>query len=113
MPYEFDQAAVAYSEARSQCQVATDDALDTAQDLEAVAVEGLINTPSECLGDIDVKLAALDDLMEMSRWSDGRDVRLLASIRRDLKRAMRQDEALRARLQEACGLEKGPSGALG
>ena len=47
MPYEFDQAAVAYSEARSQCQVATDDALDTAQDLEAVAVEGLINTPSE------------------------------------------------------------------
>jgi hypothetical protein len=47
MPHEFDAAAVAYREARSQCQVATGDALDTAQDLEAVAVEGLINTPSE------------------------------------------------------------------
>jgi len=30
-------------------------ALDTAQDLEAVAVEGLINTPSEWPGDIGVK----------------------------------------------------------
>jgi hypothetical protein len=50
MPHEFDQTAVAYREARSQCQVATGDALDTAQDLEAVAVEGLINTPtSRCI----------------------------------------------------------------
>jgi|SRR6478672_1854535 len=107
MPYEFDQAAVAYSEARSQCQVATDDALDTAQDLEAVAVEGLINTPSECLGDIGVKLAALDDLMEVSRWSDGRDVRLLNSIRKDMKRAVQEVEALRASLQEARGQANG------
>jgi hypothetical protein len=62
MPNEFDAAALAYREARSLCQVTTGDALDTAQDLEAVAVEGLINTPSKYLGDIGVKLAALDDL---------------------------------------------------
>jgi hypothetical protein len=63
MPHEFDQAAVAYREAHSHCQVTTGDALATAQDLEAVAVEGLINTPGECLGDIGVKLAALADLL--------------------------------------------------
>ena len=110
MPHEFDAAAVAYREARSQCQVATGDALDTAQDLEAVAVEGLINTPTTHLGEIGVKLAALDDLMEMSRWSDGRDVRLLASIQRDMKRVVREVEALRAALQEARGQAKGPIG---
>ncbi len=64
MPNEFDQAAVAYREARSQCQVATGDALDTAQDLEVVAVEDLINTPTVHLGEIGDKLAALADLMQ-------------------------------------------------
>jgi hypothetical protein len=108
MPHEFDAAAVAYREARSQCEVATGDVLDTAQDLEAVAVEGLINTPTDHLGEIGVKLAALDDLMEMSRWSDRRDVRLLASIRKDLKRAMQETDALRASLQEARGQGERP-----
>jgi hypothetical protein len=75
MPHEFDQTAVAYREARSQCQVATGDALDTAQDLEAVAVEGLINTPTDHLGEINDKLGALADLMQLGRWSDGRDAR--------------------------------------
>ena len=93
MPNEFDQAAVAYREARSQCQVATGDALDTAQDLEVVAVEGLINTPTVHLGEIGDKLAALADLMQLGRWSDQRDVRLLASARKDLKRATKLAEA--------------------
>jgi hypothetical protein len=97
MPHEFDQAAVAYREAHSQCQVATGDALDTAQDLEAVAVEGLINTPTVHLGEIDDKLAVLADLMEHGRWSDGRDVRLPASAREDLKRALQLAEAKAAR----------------
>jgi hypothetical protein len=69
----------------------------------------LSNTSTDHLGEIGVKLAALDDLMEMSRWSDRRDVRLLASIRRDLKRAMRQDEAFRACLQEARAQAKDPA----
>jgi hypothetical protein len=37
----------------------------------------LINTPSECLGDIVVKLAALADLLELGRL-DGEGVGLAA-----------------------------------
>jgi hypothetical protein len=41
----------------------------------------------------------------------GWHVRLLASIRRDLKRAMRQDEALRARLRRQNGAGSGHTAA--
>jgi hypothetical protein len=84
-PHDFDQAAVDYRDAHLQCQLATGNALDRAQDIEAVAIEALIAAPAEYMGDICVKLAALADLMQLGRWSDGRDTRLLASIRRDVR----------------------------
>jgi hypothetical protein len=93
MPHEFDAAAVAYRNARQRCQVLSGAALAAAQDAEGLAVEALIKTPTVHLGEIGDKLAALADLMQLGAWSDGRDTRLLASIRRDLKRAPTLAEA--------------------
>jgi hypothetical protein len=81
-PHAFDNTAVAYRDAHLTCQLATGNALDQAQDIEAAAVEALIATHAEYIADIGVKLGALADLMQLGRWSDDRDTRLLASIRR-------------------------------
>jgi hypothetical protein len=94
MPHEFDQAAVAYRNARRRCQALSGAALDRAQNDEADAVETLIKMPTTHLGEIGDKLAVLADLMEHGRWSDGRDVRLLASARRDLKVALQTARSL-------------------
>jgi hypothetical protein len=92
MPYEFDAAAIAYREAHRRCLSETGAALNAAQDDEAAAIEALIGTPAN-LAEIDVKLSALADLMQLAgaSWFDRREQRLLASIRKDLLRASPQD----------------------
>ena len=55
------------------------------QDEETDALDVLIRTPGECLGDIGDKLTVLQGLMQEGRWFDGRDFQLLNSIRRDVK----------------------------
>ena len=88
MPHEFDAAITEYREAHRRCQVLSGDALSSAQDEKAEALDTLTRTPSECLGDIAEKLAVLQGLMQEGRWFDGRDFLLLDSIRRDAKAMM-------------------------
>ena len=70
------------------------DELAAAQDDEAIASEDLIAAPTVHLGEIGDKLAAVADMMELGAWSDRREVRLLKSIGRDLKRAARVSRSL-------------------
>jgi len=85
MPHKFDVAITEYREAHQWCEVLTGDALSVARDEETEALDALIRTPSECLGDIGDKLTVLQRLMQEGRWFDGRDFQLLDSIRRDVK----------------------------
>ena len=97
MPHEFDAAIVDYRNAHRRCEALSGAALDRAQDQEGEAIEALIKTPTVHLGEIGDKLAVVADLMQLGAWSDRREVRLLASARRDLKRALRLAEARAAR----------------
>jgi hypothetical protein len=85
MPHEFDAAITDYREAHRRCQVLSGDALSAAQDQEVEALDALARTPRECLGDISDKLTVLRGLTHEGRRFDGRDFRLLDSIRRDVK----------------------------
>ena len=73
-----------YAVVHAQCETLSGKALSKAQDEERRAVFDLIDTPSGNLDDVALKLAALQDLMELRQWTDDRDGRLLLSIMRDV-----------------------------
>jgi hypothetical protein len=83
-PNTFENTWKRYAVVHAQCETLTGKALSRAQDQERRAVLDLIDTPSRNLDDVALKLAALQDLMELGPWTDDRDGRLLLSIMRDV-----------------------------
>ena len=83
-PATFEATWKRYAVVHAQCETLSGKALSKAQDEERQAVLDLIDAPSRNLDDVALKLAALQDLMEMGRCSDNRDGRLLHSIMRDV-----------------------------
>ena len=83
-PATFEATWKRYAVVHAQCETLSGKALSKAQDEERNAVSDLIDTPSRNLDDVALKLAALQDLMELGPWTDDRDGRLLLSIMRDV-----------------------------
>jgi hypothetical protein len=79
-----------YRDAHLKCQRLSGDALNDALDVERDAVEALRATSTDAPSDVLKKVAALHAILtEASAWNDGRDVRLLQSIKRDLAMSRR------------------------
>jgi len=85
MPHKFAVAITEYREAHQWCEVLTGDALSVARDEETEALDALIRTPSECLGDIRRQAHSAAETHAGRTWFDGRDFQLLDSLRRDVK----------------------------
>jgi hypothetical protein len=83
-PATFETTWKRYAVVHAQCEALSGKALSKAQDEERQAMVDLIDTPSGNLDEVALKLAALQDLMEIGRWTDDRDGRLLHSIKRDV-----------------------------
>jgi hypothetical protein len=74
----------AYATAHARCQRLSGDALNAALDEERDALEAIGDAPAPTLTDIVAKIDVLIPLMRVD-WTDGRDARLLDSVRRDLQ----------------------------
>jgi hypothetical protein len=74
-----------YQDARAKCRVLSGDKLNSAQDEERDAIFDLAASGTVDPKSIVKKQKIAIDLQREGPWLDGRDVRLLESIRRDVQ----------------------------
>ena len=81
----FDASWNRYAAAHARCQTLSGATLGRARDQEREAIFQLSSTRADSLKDLDKKLEALKDLLEVlgHGWPDQREIMLLESIRRD------------------------------
>jgi hypothetical protein len=74
-----------YAAANARCLTLSGKPLSLAQDQERDAVFDLIDTPGRNPDDVAKKLDALKYLLDLGEWTDDREIKLLDSIRSDVR----------------------------